>query len=157
MSSNRGLLPRVGLLDFVLAGRADFTVENSATGGRFTFRVCAPRKETEAGGEVIDHEAKVRFVKVLTGADNSSDYEFLGTVFLDGNVYRPGKKSRISSDAPSSRAWAWFWGRLAQGRDLPESLNVWHEGRCARCGRKLTVPESVASGYGPECRGKVGM
>ena len=27
----------------------------------------------------------------------------------------------------------------------------WHEGRCGRCGRKLTVPESIEAGYGPEC------
>jgi hypothetical protein len=35
--------------------------------------------------------------------------------------------------------------------DLPESLEIWHEGSCLRCGRKLTVPESIESGYGPEC------
>jgi hypothetical protein len=28
---------------------------------------------------------------------------------------------------------------------------VWHEGSCARCGKKLTVPESIESGFGPEC------
>ena len=30
-------------------------------------------------------------------------------------------------------------------------LEVWHEGRCGRCNRALTVPESIASGIGPEC------
>jgi len=28
---------------------------------------------------------------------------------------------------------------------------VFHEGACGRCGRTLTVPESIASGFGPEC------
>jgi len=27
--------------------------------------------------------------------------------------------------------------------------------RCGRCGRVLTVPESVESGFGPECIGRL--
>jgi hypothetical protein len=34
---------------------------------------------------------------------------------------------------------------------LGRLLEVWHEGRCGRCGRALTVPESVERGIGPEC------
>lgn len=154
---NRGELEKNGsLLPYILAGRADVTLENERTGGRFTFRVSAPRKRTDAGGLVMDFEAAVRFVKVLTGPDNSTDYEFIGTVF-DGERYVSSPKSRISADAPSSRAWRWFFERVSAGRDLPEELRVYHEGRCCRCGRKLTVPESVRTGFGPECRGKVGL
>ncbi len=29
-----------------------------------------------------------------------------------------------------------------------------YEGRCSRCGRKLTVPASIHHGLGPECAGK---
>ena len=143
-----------GLRSFVLAGRADFTLENQETSGRFTFKVCAPSKETEAGGLVIDHDANVRFVKVLTGPDNGSDYTFLGTIFLGTGDFRVSGKSRIPAGAPSAKAWAWFWGRVSKNVALPACLSVWHEGRCARCGRKLTVPESISSGYGPECRAK---
>ncbi|MGQ4872128.1 MAG: DUF6011 domain-containing protein, partial [Candidatus Thorarchaeota archaeon] len=32
---------------------------------------------------------------------------------------------------------------------LPEKVRIWHEGKCGRCGRRLTVPESIESGYGP--------
>jgi hypothetical protein len=32
---------------------------------------------------------------------------------------------------------------------------VHHEGRCGRCGRTLTVPESIESGIGPECAKKM--
>ena len=39
---------------------------------------------------------------------------------------------------------------------LPKTVEVWHEGICGRCGRKLTVPESVERGLGPECAGLVG-
>jgi hypothetical protein len=39
---------------------------------------------------------------------------------------------------------------------MPDGVVIWHEGRCGRCGRRLTVPESIESGYGPECIGKIG-
>ena len=35
--------------------------------------------------------------------------------------------------------------------NLPPALEVWHEGRCGRCGRKLTTPQSVETGFGPVC------
>jgi hypothetical protein len=29
-----------------------------------------------------------------------------------------------------------------------EQIKIYHEGKCARCGRPLTVPESIESGFG---------
>jgi hypothetical protein len=45
---------------------------------------------------------------------------------------------------------AWLFGHLLERRPLPR-CTVHHEGRCGRCGRTLTVPESIESGFGPEC------
>ena len=62
------------------------------------------------------------------------------------------KVSKIGEDADSAKAWRWFDANLQAGR-VPEQLEVWHEGRCGRCGRALTVPESIERGIGPECVG----
>lgn len=126
---------------FVLAGNARLTLVSRRTGARFTFRVRRPR----AG---MPH-----FVALLCGPDNDGDYQFLGTIFADGRYVR-SRKSRIGDGAPSARAFAWAWPRLAAGA-LPDALEVWHEGRCGRCGRALTVPESIARGLGPECAGVI--
>lgn len=131
--------------EFVTAGNASFTIENTATGGRFTFKVTAPGKDPGAG---------VRFVKVLTGTDNTADYTFLGTIFLQDLGFRWSPKSRLTVDAPSFRAFAWFWARVTRGADLA-TVRVLHEGKCGRCGRKLTVPESIETGLGPECAGRM--
>lgn len=128
---------------FILAGNARVTLESAASGARFTFKVTAA------------DDGRAHFVKVLTGQDNESDYEFLGTIFADGRFAR-GRKSRLSADAPSARAFEWAWPRLSAGR-IPTGLNVWHEGRCGRCNRPLTVPASIASGFGPECSDKLGL
>lgn len=127
---------------FALAGNAIFTLRSKATGERFTFRVRQPRDDTP------------HFVALLRGPDNTSDYSYLGTIYRDGR-YKHGKRSPIGPDAPSARAFDWFWRRLEAGL-LHEKLEIWHEGRCGRCGRLLTVPESVARGIGPDCAGRMG-
>lgn len=138
-------------VEFMMAGNAYFTIQNARTGNRFTYRVTAPMKNNRR-----DFDATVRFVSVLTGSDNNSDYSYVGCIFTDGNAptFRTTKKSRISPDAPSVKAFDWTFRRLVESA-LPECIEVHHEGRCGRCGRRLTVPESIESGYGPECIHKV--
>lgn len=134
--------------DFALAGNARFTIVSTKTGARFTYRV---RVNGGAPKEGDPPPKGPWFVSVLTGADNDGDFTYLGTMFLDG-AYRHGRKSRIGQDAPSAQAFAWFW-RQVQAGTLPATVEAWHEGRCGRCGRALTVPESIASGLGPVCAG----
>lgn len=124
-------------LDFVLGGNATFTILNAETGNRFTFKVVRPTD---------DHP---HFVRVLTGPDNEGDYSFLGTIF-EKKTYRHGSRSPISQGSQSAKVFSWAWSRILD-HSLPPQVEVYHEGRCGRCGRKLTVPESIASGFGPEC------
>lgn len=126
---------------YIRAGKATVTMKSSKTGQRFTFRVRAAR------------DGAVHFVDVLNGSDNESSYAYLGILRRD--MYQHGRKSRVGDTAASVVAFKWAWAQLAKGR-LPTALEIWHAGVCGRCGRKLTVPESVAAGLGPECAGKVG-
>lgn len=124
-------------LRFILAGNATFTVRSEKTGTRFTFRVRQPKPTTP------------HFVSLLTGPDNENSYTYLGTIF-NGTEFAHGRKSTITPDAAGAIAARWVFNRILQGLDL-NNCEVWHEGRCGRCGRKLTVPESIESGFGPEC------
>lgn len=125
---------------FITAGNARLTIVSKKTGARYTYRV---RRAKDA--------QDLFFVSVLTGSDNESDFSYLGT--LARGQFFHGKKSRLSADAPSAKAWQWYWTFTAQGREAP-NCETWHEGRCGRCGRPLTVPESIAAGLGPDCAGK---
>ena len=135
--------------DFVLAGKAIFTVENEKTGNRFTYKV----KQAE---NKDDGPSKVWFVSVLNGPDNGSNYAYIGTIF-GNNFYVPTldfrltKKSTVTKDAQSFKVFSWM---LKHNLILPPFVKVHHEGRCGRCGRRLTVPESIKNGLGPECAGK---
>lgn len=133
---------------FVLAGNARFTIVSRRTGARFTYRIRAKK----------DADSPTFFVAVLTGPDNEADYEFLGTLFGEGGErgFFHGKKSRIARGAPSAKAFAWFWHRIAKRLDL-EQCEVWHLSHCGRCGRDLTTPESIALGIGPDCAEMMGI
>lgn len=140
MSERHRITDAANAKAFVLAGNAHFTIVSPKTGTRYTYRVKV-LKEGDAA------PTGPWFASLLTGPDNESCYEYFGTIFANG-AYRTSRKSRITDDAPSVRAFAWVWHELTTG-----SLRVefWHEGRCGRCGRTLTVPESIASGFGPIC------
>ncbi len=134
--------------NFVLAGNATITVRSGSTGSRFTFKIRAPKKNTR--------NAPIWFVSLLTGSDNESDFEYFGNIRNTG-AFDHGRRSRITTESMGAKAFTWFWNMIQAGRnDVLERADVWHEGQCGRCGRKLTVPESVESGFGPECINHVG-
>ena len=126
--------------DFCLAGKAYVTFVSKKSGTRFTFRIARP------------DENSPWFVGVLPGPSNTRDYTFLGTIFAD-RAFKHGRKSRIGKDAPSARAFAWMWPILARG-ELSDLCEVWHDGRCGRCGRMLTDSSSIEAGLGPVCEEK---
>ena len=130
----------VQALRFLLAGNAHATFVSLVTETRFTYKV------TLADPRPGDTRAPPHFVSVLTGPDS---YQYLGTIH-GSKIYHHGAKSKIKEDAPSARAFAWVWQWLTAGL-VPRTLEVYHEGRCGRCGRRLTTPESVTIGVGPEC------
>jgi len=124
---------------FVKAGKAIFTVENITTENRYTFRVTRCK----------DNQKSIWFVCVLSGPNNKTNYSYIGTIF--DSEFRHTRKSRVRDDAPSFKVFKWLNIFLQSERELPDNIVVHHEGFCGRCGRALTVPESIESGYGPEC------
>lgn len=128
-------------LQFMLAGRARMTLVSEKTGVRYTYRITQK-----------DDPTSPHFVGVMTGSDNESAYTFLGSIF-EGKRYFHGRRSSISKDAGSAKAFAWAWEYLVKG-EMPPACEIWHEGRCGRCGRALTVPESIQSGIGPVCESR---
>jgi len=136
---------------FALAGNATLTLRSAVTGTRFTYKVRLAANQDEN----TPTERRTWFVKLLCGSDNNSDYRYIG--FIRGGRFVHGAgKSFASVDAPSVIAFGWFVRTIVFGQKANEKLEVWHEGCCGRCGRKLTVPESIETGMGPDCAEKAG-
>jgi len=130
-------------LRFLLAGNAYVTLQSLRSGARFTYCVTSagPGACVTSSSSTVTH-----FVKVLTAPDQ---YSYLGCIY-GARHFRHGYKSRISPTALSTVAWSWTWEELQKGQISPD-VQIFHSGRCGRCGRQLTVPESILSGLGPEC------
>jgi hypothetical protein len=120
-------------LKFMFAGNCIATFVNTKTDNRFTFKLKQKK------------DSNLFFVSVLTSPDV---YTYIGTV-INGQ-FKHGKKSKITKDAQSLRVFEYVFKNLLSA-SLPDFIEVWHEGRCGKCGRTLTVPSSIATGLGPEC------
>lgn len=130
---------------FVLSGRALFTLKSARTGNHITFKIKAAREQRPQGPS--------HFVSVLDHADGQGGYSYLGLVRDERFEIGSLRKTHHTSSSTSAIALSWLFGNLAQGQ-LPEQCELWHEGKCGRCGRRLTHPDSIATGLGPECAGK---
>lgn len=126
-------------LAFAFGGKARFTLVSKVTGTRYTFRIAKAKD-----GEMF-------FASLLVGQSNETDYEYLGFLKNDLGELVAGRKGNPNHAA--FKALAWALRRLVQD-DMPEQLEFWHEGRCARCARPLTDPASIERGLGPECATK---
>lgn len=123
-------------LAFILAGNATITLRSEKTSTRYTYKIKASK------------DGNLHFVSLMNGSDNEGSFQYMG--LIRNGDYQHGRKSHITVDASCNKAFAWMFALLREGR-IHDQLKIWHEGRCGRCGRKLTVPESIEQGLGPEC------
>jgi hypothetical protein len=101
------------------------------------------------------------FLKLLTGPDNTKDYSYLAILNP-----KTGEIRTTARSCANDRSWAVRIARrvLAQvfeGEGIAAcnkaGWEVEHMGRCGRCSRPLTVPESLECGIGPDCAEKMGI
>jgi len=127
---------------WVLAGEAVFTIQKP----HYTYKV----QRVEGS----DRWPEAYFVKLLIGPDNTSDFAYMGKLnAFTGQVNTTTKSQKFDGSYPLrllNRVLARVW---CDDNAAFEShgYHVHHEGKCCRCGRRLTVPASVESGIGPEC------
>lgn len=126
--------------EFFQAGKARFTVETPEK--HFTYEC---DKKTYPKGNTHYH------LRLLKGPDNRGDYVYLGCIEpLTGHL-RMTRKSQHKEDSATVLAINTTLPLLWRGTKLPPGYDVMHSGKCGRCQRPLTVPESVRRGLGPIC------
>jgi hypothetical protein len=125
---------------FIKGNDATFTVKSVGTGKHYTFR----SKKSGTG--------KTWFISVLTGPDH---YDYVGLLTQDDKVIMTAR-SRFAERDMVFRAIRFVAQKVLVDGVLPANMEVMHDGACAHCGRQLTHPTSLQTGYGPECIKKVG-
>lgn len=101
------------------------------------------------------------FIKLLTGPDNTQDYSYLGMLNEETGEVRLTQRSCVGETAWAVRIIRRVFGQMWEGEGCAAieraGWHLHHEGRCGRCGRPLTVPESLEVGIGPDCAEKMGI
>jgi hypothetical protein len=140
--TSRAMTDAAEIRAFATAGRAHLTLSSKKTGKWYTYRI------TKAKDQVTS------FISLLVGPDNEKAFIYLGVMDAKYSFILT-KKSKMSWISSPVAAFKFFCDRVLVGGVVPELLEVRHEGRCGKCGRALTVPESIDRGIGPECFGKL--
>lgn len=120
-------------LDFIFGGNSTFTALNTKSENRFTFKVKKHKKDD------------IFFISALVG----SSYEFVGSYKED--IFKYSFRSRISDKSQSIQVFKYIIAKL-NNKNLPDYIEIWHSGRCGKCGKELTTPESISIGFGPVCK-----
>ena len=123
-------------LAYAQSGKAVLTLTSRKTDKHYTYKVKRAKDNDE-----------LYFVSVLGGEDQSFNY--LGILTKEG--FRVTKKSSFTAESTCAKAFNYF----VKLKTLPYDLQVQHEGACGCCGRRLTHPDSITKGIGPECAKRV--
>lgn len=141
MNSPHTITDSADIWTYITGGRGSFTLVSKKTGARFTFKT------------YWSNNRQALFCLLLTSPDL---YRYIGLIDWDRRgLLVLTRMSYITDQSDSYRALQWLLRRISKGADaLPDSVEFWHDGRCCKCGRQLTAPESIAAGIGPVCAGK---
>ncbi len=127
-----------------------YTIRNRHTGDYRTFRLRTQKEEARfAPGE--------RILSLLTGSDNENSYTGIG--FVRDRELRTW--SRVAGTQFTTLGQMFMLVVLNEvapaklGGSWQDHYEVMHAGTCVRCNRKLTRPESIESGIGPECASRM--
>ena len=122
---------------FMFAGKSIVTFLNTKTENKFTYKITKSK------------DGDLFFVNVLKEVgDGEFAYSYIGIVA--NNVYKHGKKSNLRFDSQQVKVFSYVLERLNAG-NLQDVIEVWHEGKCGKCGKPLTTPDSIDTGFGPTC------
>lgn len=135
-------------------GRAVVTVRSLKTGHHVTINlVCRKRKPSGQGW--VSRATKAGRLGIAEGAEvvevRDPDLEYgenyVGRFYVNDGEWRAGR------GADAKRVWTAerVIGYALAGTPLP--AEVFLATQCSFCGKKLTDPESVERGIGPECYG----
>jgi hypothetical protein len=131
--------------NFFLGGNATFTVQSGKTGRHMTFKIKQP-----------DERAPF-LVSAMTGTDNESHFSYMGKLDTHTGSFTPTKGTKLGSESEQWKVAEWALRQVWNNRELSGGTKISHAGKCGCCGRKLTNPESLETGIGPECRKRFAM
>lgn len=129
------------LENYVKGGRGIVTLHNPKSGNHRSYEFRRPNNPEDFLDDTL-------FVYVLT-SDNI--WLYVGMYSWRTKYFRLTRASRFSYKHEIVKGIIYLI-KMIRGEKPNTIMQVWHEGVCSVCGRKLTTPKSVMWGIGPRCR-----
>jgi hypothetical protein len=126
------------------AGRAVLTFENVETSTHMTVKVSQARDKRDRKKLLPLFHVNVKLL-----GDRLQSYAYAGTIATDTNDWMPSRKFGTSEQV--RKVFAWLQTVTANPEVIRGKVNLFHEGRCCKCGLPLTHPESISTAIGPKC------
>ena len=129
--------------NYVLQGRGVVTLK-SPTGKHHSYFFKKPVHES-------NFPEGTRFVYTL---GSGAIWHYTAMLEYDHKIIRPTFNSYYSELTEEFQGAKYIVKMM--NKDMSNSpMELYHEGVCANCGRKLTNPKSLKTGFGPKCYKKV--
>jgi len=141
--------------DFLTAGCAIFTVEPSNHFNEVMRQLGRDSSDHYTYRIESNDSRSLYFLQMLTGPDNTNDYTYVGLLNLNQGSIHMTKASQLPINSTPVQIAQRVLQRIFAGQSEEIEKTGWkvhHAGRCGRCGRTLTTPDSCETGIGPECR-----
>lgn len=136
--SEQKLSSRHTILTYMFAGRATFTLKSLKTGEHLTFKLLKSRQHIDLFW--LDNLNGDGIAKLKINPDRDPPFEH----------YQ--RRAGLRSNLKYAQAFEWFLNHLES-----KQVEFYHLGKCGRCGRALTDPNSIKLGIGPECANKMDL
>ena len=116
---------------------APFTIRSKKSGKDYTFKI----------SQSVFKNRNYVHVKVETEYLN---FKYMG-YYKNGDIVRG---NNVIVNTPASTAVSWFLRQLFNNnfKLLSDSVDIFHLGKCLKCGKTLTDANSIEVGFGPVCR-----
>ena len=145
-TSNYKITDLSTLHNFVYGGNGILTLFSTTTHIYHTYLFKKPINKHHYPDDVI-------FVYALHYQHDGTTKQFYIGMIEQG-IFRLTRHSRFLSDTPIVKG-ARYIMKMMYNPTLKTSMELYHPGKCAVCGRTLTSDKSISLGYGPKCKGRI--
>lgn len=145
--SLKGEIDNTEALRFMLAGMSEFILISGKTGTRFIYKLDKRESTKYKNGEK-------QYIYWLNTGEKNGTMTYAGVLFFDSNdsQFKFGKGARGNLTIGDIRVKSLLYVLNAFHKGKTNiNVTVMHTGKCGKCGKRLTDPESIALGLGPKC------
>ena len=139
-------------LKYVLSGSSEFKLVSGKTSREIFYRVT--RKSAACTGSNNDNQ----FIYWLYSGESYDSLKYLGSIYFNKNQncfeFARGKLGVGNKYSVEVKAILYFMNRIYSGK-FNTNIEIYHNGNCGKCGKKLRNVMSINTGLDPDCAKKV--